>query len=347
MSQSKDLQEILDHIHSPAFIVRDGVISAVNQAAAQHFAEVGTVISEILETGQEEYANFRSGSLYLSLRLTGTVYHCTITQLQEQQLFQLDEDIAHRDLQVLALASQQLCMPVSELSLILNRLPDIPQEEKAKLNQSIYKLQRILGNMADTEQYTTVSPAMVTQEICSLAEEVFEKSKTMLESIGVTLHYTLPNQPIFSLAEPEMLKRALYNMISNGVKFSSAGSRLEAVLTRSGNKIYITVTNTAESDSLPGGSIFRRYQRTPGLENSKFGLGLGMSLIHGVAAAHGGAVFLESNQKQGVKITMSLKIQKASGTAVRSPVLKPDIYGGHDQALIELSDILPYHLYEF
>lgn len=345
MPQAQDLKTMLEQLDVPAFLVRDGVITERNFAAEQHLAEIGAKIPDILITGQEEYADFQRGNLYLTVQLAGTVYPCTVTQLLEDQLFQLEEPAANSELQALALAASQLSFPLSELSVLLSRLAAIPEDDRSKISQSIHKLQRILGNMSDAGQYAHNTPGMMTYELCAILEEVLEKSKCLLAQSSVSLQYSVPSQPIYSLAAPEILKRALYNLLSNAVKFSSPDAAIECAVKQVGNKVYVTVSNLPNSTPVAGGNIFRRYLRSPGLENPKCGIGLGMQMIHGAAAAHGGTVLVEQLRDKGTRITMTIAIQKAKDNPVRSPVIIPDIYGGQDQALVELSDVLPYSLY--
>lgn len=345
MEQMQDYHIMLEQMNSPAFLVQNDMIVAVNRGAKQYMVEIGTPIVSILTSGQEEYPLFQKGSMYLTIHLCGTEHSCCATQLQGCQIFTIDENTPHAQLQVLALAAQHLSMPVSEISLLLERLSGVSSADKAKISQNLYKLQRMIGNMSDAGQYRSHTPQMITYEICAIFEEILEKSKTLLSQRNITLNYELPTQPVYSLAEPEMLKRAAYNLISNAAKFAPSDAQIHVVLKQCDKRLHFTVTNGVAAAKKESASIFNRYTRQPGLEDPKFGLGLGMTLVHAAAVAHGGTVLAEHTQNQGLKITMTLAIRKSKDSNVRSPVLIPELYGGQDQALIELSDVLPYQLY--
>lgn len=335
---------MISEMHFPAFLVQNGVITCVNQPAAQRTAQAGMAVSDILVTGHEEYERFHNGSLYLTVCLCGIQYDCCVTQLQQAQLFVIDEEAPHAELQALALAAKQLYIPLFEISLITDRLSQIPEDDRSKLRHHLHRLQRIIANMSDTGRLTTATPQMISCELCALFEEVFEKSKTLLSQAGINIIYQVPSQPVYSLAEPEMLKRAAYNLISNAAKFTISGKPIQAALCRSGSRLYLSVSGNSNGN-LAHGSIFKRYTRQPGFENTKFGIGLGMTLINAAATAHGGAVLAEQTKQDGFRITMTISIKKAKNLELRSAVLVPEIYGGQDQALIELSDVLPYQLY--
>ena len=343
MNLNTDLEAMLQQIDSPAFLVQGGMITAVNQQAAARFITVQTPIGELLVTGQQEYAAFQSGSLILKISVSGTAYTCTVTCLQQDQLFTIEEDTALAELQVLSLAAQQLSTPISELSLLIDQLSET--DKKSQITQNLFRLKRIIGNMSDASQLASASSRMTSCDVCAVLEEVLEKAKTLLAESQIKLTYQLPRQSVISMINAELLKRAVYNLLSNAAKFSSAADTVDVTLKHKDNKLYLTVTG-GRSTIKNTANLFHRYTREPGLESRQHGLGLGMPLIHCAASVHGGTVLIEQTNKDLFKVTMTLSIQKSTGTDVHSPVLIPDIYGGNDQALIELSDVLPSKFYD-
>lgn len=338
MNSENQYEAILSQMHQPAFLVHNGIITAVNAAATGRFAKVDTPIEELIATGKEEYKELTQGQLILTISLCGTEYPCTVTCLEDMRLFTIETETIQAELQVLALAAQQLSFPISELTLLLNQLPDV--EKKAEITQNLYRLKRIIGNMSDASRSTIINKNQAN--VCAVFREMLEKAQALLSNSGITLTYKLPNQPIYSLVHQETLKRAVYNLLSNAAKFSDGSKKVNAELKQTGNKLYFTVSSNGSSG---GGNLFHRYTRQPGLEERKFGLGLGMSLVHKAAVAHSGTVLIEQDSGEIFRVTMTLSITKGGDNTVRSPMLFPDFYGGNDQALIELSDVLSSELY--
>ena len=87
-------------------------------------------------------------------------------------------------------------------------------------------------------------------------------------------------------------------------------------------------------------NLFRRYQREPGIEDSRYGLGLGLAIVRTAAANHGGTVLISNGREGGTRITMTLAIRQDDSTILRSPLLRPDYTGGFDHGLVELADCL-------
>ena len=94
------------------------------------------------------------------------------------------------------------------------------------------------------------------------------------------------------------------------------------------------------------GTVYSRYRRQPGMEDNRFGIGLGMVLIRSTATAHGGTVLIDHPSEGGVRLTMTLAIKQNLDSAVRASIMQVDYAGERDHSLIELSDVLPSSLYE-
>lgn len=347
MENAKDLQIFLNQISDPAFLVRDNRIIAVNLSAAQFSAILDRPISELLLTGQDEYACLHDGSLLLALHILGTEYSCSVTKLEQGDLFILREPTSQADLEALSLAAKQLRGPLSEMSVTLETMNSDDANQKAKLNRSIHQLQRIIGNMSDTVRIQAANGSPVTCDVCALFAELLEKASVLLDRSGIHIEYRLPEEAIFAPVDQELLTRAVYNLISNAVKFGGKNGAIYATLKRKGNKLYFSVTNTGSAVAKELlGSMFARYSRRPGIEDPRYGIGLGMTIIHKAASLHGGTVLVENLPESGTRITMTLALRKGGNLPLRSPILRPDLYGGRDQALVELSEVLPYAAYK-
>jgi signal transduction histidine kinase len=75
---------------------------------------------------------------------------------------------------------------------------------------------------------------MAATNITSVFTETMEKCEALLAKAGYQLRFSA-DETVFTMADREMVERALWNMLSNAAKFSKEGSRLEASMHRSGN----------------------------------------------------------------------------------------------------------------
>lgn len=348
----QDKQNLLEMIDRPAFIVRDGIISDCNEMAKHRQIPLGVSVAELMPTGCHAYKEYHGGILYLTLQIGWIQCGATVVRQENGDVFLMDRDADQSQLQALALAAQQLRVPLSNVmtvaDLLFPELQDHTLKEKAsQMSRSLFQLMRLISNMADAERYTGLdAPSFENTELGSFFREILEKADTSLETAKVRVQFTCPETPIFTMIDRERMERAVYNLLSNAVKFSEPGSCVDVKLTSKGKLATLTVEDQGSGiANHVQGSLFHRYMREPAIEDSRFGLGLGMTLVRSVAAAHGGTVLLE--QTGGTRVAMTMAIRKEVPGTLHSPMLRiGDYAGGRDLCLLEFSESLPTAAYE-
>ena len=353
MEQQESTAGILNLMVQPTFTVQNGVIALVNTAAEGYMLKPGTPIAELLHTGKEEYAAFSQGCLYLSLSIAGVPCGASVRRMGNFDIFTLEQESEQAELQAMALAAQRLREPLSNVMSVADRLfplseeDDDPEtkEQVSRINRGLFQMLRIVSNMSDAYRYCQqAEPRLSVQNVTEVIGEIFDKTIPMLAHGGVTLTFSNLPKAVFSLVDLEKLERGIHNILSNAVKFSPKGSPIAAKLTQQGNRLFLTVQSDGNSDIRY--NVHNRFQRQPGLEDSRYGIGLGMVLIRSAATAHGGTILMDQPENGGTRITMTMAIRQNPSSMVRTSTFNIDYAGERDHALIELSDVLPPSLYE-
>ncbi len=356
MEQTKETIGMLDLIESPAFCVKNGIIARVNAAALRLTIAEGTAISTLLKTGQLEYQEYSGGCLYLSLQIGGVTCGATVNRMDGFDIFLIEENDDSLELQTMALAAQELRQPLTNIMTVANQLfpladdsasPEI-QAYISRINRGLFQMQRIITNMSDAYRYQLECLSRKeTIDVCAFIGELFTSAAPLIQYTGMELQYTGLTDSIYCLVDKEKLERAVNNILSNALKFAPKNSCITAKLTTKGTMLYLTVQDTGNGiqDELRA-DVFRRFRRAPGLEDSRFGIGLGMVLIRNAASVHGGTVLLEQSKTLGNRLTMTLLIDQHQEKVVHSPVLTVDYAGGWDHRLLELSESLPASIYQ-
>lgn len=354
MERKESNSGMLELMLQPAFLVKEGEVKKVNAAAEKYFIAPGTPITELLYTGKTEYEELCSGCLYLTLSVSGVSCAASVRRMDEGDVFILEQEEDQAQLQAMALAAQELRGPLSNVMTVADQLFPISEEDAdtqkqvAKINRGLFQLLRIVGNMSDAYRYSQQNePQMAVLDFSALMDELFSKSAELLRHGDTKLFFENVKQPILGLADREKLERAVYNIISNAVKFAEKGSSIYARLTCKNNMLYLTVQDEGKGmeDGLRG-NVHTRYRREPGLEDSRYGIGLGMVMIRTAAAVHGGTVLIDHPPHCGTRLTMSMAIRQNIEPMVRSGFLRIDYAGERDHALIELADVLPNAIFE-
>ena len=344
--------DMLDHIHHPAFCVREGIIIKSNLSAQARLITSGTSVSTLFDAGFEDYEAFQGGCLHATLRLDTQTCGVSITRKEGFDLFILEES-DQQDLRALALAARELREPLSGLMITADRLfpnlgesnPEI-QEQAARMNRNLFQLLRIVGNMADASRFESdTSNRREIRDVAAFVAEIADKARTLAAHTSITLTCAIHPEAVYTQVDSEKLERALLNLLSNALKFTPAGGHVHLTLTRRGNRLWLTVED--DGCGIPEqirSNVFSRYTREPGVEDGRFGVGLGLVLIRAAAASHGGTVLVDHPEGTGTRVTMTMAIRTDEAT-LRSPRIRVDYAGEWDHSLVEFSNLLPPSLY--
>lgn len=348
MEFQTDLPGWLNRYSCPAFFVKENIITACNQSAEALLLAPGTDIRELLLTGKEEYAAFQNGCLYLKLKLSPKGCGASVTREDHTDLFLLDQEPEDADLRSLALAARELRNPLSNLMIAADALKTLEdpglRDQLARLNRSLHQMHRLINNMSDAGRNDLLTPAGI-HDWDRFIRDIFEKIQTQLENTRVTLTYDGLSAPVYGLVNIGQMERAVLNIVSNAIKFMPESGTIHAELIRKQNMLHLSIRDSGSgiAENVLG-NVFTRYQRQPGIEDSRYGIGLGMVLIRNAAADHGGTVLIDRPEGSGTRVTMTMAIRQDAPT-LRTPVLSP-LVEGVPQILTELSEILPWECYK-
>ena len=350
MECPKDLQSWLNHFSCPAFSVNENTIVACNQAAEGLLILPGADVRQLLLTGRELWETHPEGCLYLKLNLSPEGYGAAVTRQGDGFLFLLEQDPEDAALRSLALAARELRNPLSNLMIASDKLTQLSQEAPssqewlARLKRSLNQIHRLVNNMSDASRQDILANAGF-HEWNRLIHDMFERIQTQLVHTNVCVSFEGLPEPVYGYCKEAQLERAILNVVSNAMKFMPEGGQIHARLTRHGSMLHLSITDTGSGIAATVlDSIFCRYQRQPAIEDSRYGLGLGLVLIRNAAANHGGTVLIDSPDGKGTRVTITLAIRQEA-SAFKEPIqtfLSDDTRG----ILRELSDCLPWEAYQ-
>jgi two-component system OmpR family sensor kinase len=100
----------------------------------------------------------------------------------------------------------------------------------------------------------------------------------------------------------------LTNLITNAIKFTPPGGQVALEGTADDDSVTFRVSDTGMGISVEDQpQIFDRFYRSATVHDAVIGgAGLGLSLVHGLVAAHAGSIGVESALGQGTTMTVRL-----------------------------------------
>ncbi|MBI1260658.1 MAG: PAS domain-containing protein [Rhizobiales bacterium] len=152
------------------------------------------------------------------------------------------------------------------------------------------------------------------------------------EENGLTLTKTVsPDYCDFMLhADQRSIKQILLNLLSNALKFTPRGGRVELSLARAKGMLTIKVCDTGKG--IPADQISRLgrpFEQIMGDSSlAKQGTGLGLALVRSLSELHGGSFTLESELGVGTCVTITLPEKQAMTEDRQEEEVMPEMQWG-------------------
>jgi two-component system, OmpR family, sensor histidine kinase MtrB len=213
-----------------------------------------------------------------------------------------------RQLQFLAGVAHDLRNPLHALKLsaqILLRAPTLPPPEKVReslvrVSTQIDRLDRMVGDLLDRTRIEAGNLELRLEEcdLRGLVAEVVELHRPSSEEHRLEL--TLPETPISVRCDSTRLTQVLTNLLSNALKYSPQGGRVQVRLEQSAHEVVLSVSD--EGVGIPPdeyGRIFEPFKRSRTSSTGIPGIGLGLSVSRRLVRAHGGDIEVESQVGAG------------------------------------------------
>jgi signal transduction histidine kinase len=172
---------------------------------------------------------------------------------------------------------------------------------QAALLDDLIDVSRIVAGKLELHMRPVELAAVVSIAIEGLLPEAARKH--------VEIDYTQSGGPVFCNGDAPRLQQVVRNLVSNALKFTPAGGRVEIELSRAADTCRLEVRDNGvgiEPRFLP--FVFDRFrQAEQAREARQPGLGLGLAIAREIVAAHGGEIACHSEGKnRGATFTVTL-----------------------------------------
>ena len=289
----------------------------------------GPVGALIIERDGDLPAATRGLADALALHLSLALENARLTERQRHFAQELEEKIAGatrrlRELdqaknEFLSIASHELRTPLTALQgfseLLLTR--DVPPERARRylghLHTESQRLGRIVSDLLDLSRIESGRGPTLDRVSVDLGAMI-EANVEIFASQHPRHQFEWKGRKLPALcADRDAVDRMLKNLLSNAIKYSPRGGRVRVEAGEAADKpemVEFTVEDDGvgiPAEALP--RIFDPYVRIANPETAAApGLGLGLSLVRGLAHAHGGSVEVESLPGKGSRFRVLLPL---------------------------------------
>ncbi len=122
-------------------------------------------------------------------------------------------------------------------------------------------------------------------------------------------------QEVWIVGDPDRIDQVLLNILSNAIKYTQEGGRIDVDARLTGRRVILTVADNGMGIPVSEQSrVFERFFRVDKARSREMGgTGLGLAISKQIVEEHGGDIRLESVEGRGTKVYVSLPLAPIRG----------------------------------
>ena len=151
-------------------------------------------------------------------------------------------------------------------------------------------------------------PKLLPVDVAPLLESAVREAAPLAAEGGIELS-VLGGGVAAAFADADQVRQVLANLVSNAVKYSEKGGRVELSAARVDSEVIVSVRD--HGIGIPAGDLARVFERFYRVDKARSreagGTGLGLAIVKHLVEAQGGRVWAESRQPGGSTFRFALK----------------------------------------
>jgi two-component system CheB/CheR fusion protein len=205
----------------------------------------------------------------------------------------------------IAVLSHELKHPLNLIGVKAEMLPRFPEtrgiatvrETADAIRRAVRSQAQIIDDLLDLSRVRTGKLALdiARVDLAATLTSIADACEEDAHERGISLTVTGAAKPVMVLADGIRCEQIFWNLVTNALKFTPSGGRIELRLAREKRMARVDVLD--DGQGIDGSmmpfvfDMFRQGQR----ERSKSGLGIGLALVKQLAEMHGGRVAAKSD----------------------------------------------------
>ena len=151
-------------------------------------------------------------------------------------------------------------------------------------------------------------------DISQLTREIVEPFAIMCEMDGKEFEDGITDD-IWLAIDKDKYRQILIALLDNALKYTVEGEQVGVYLTKSENKIFLSVKDTGKGvDEADIKKIFDRFYRSDESRNSKTGgSGLGLAIVKEITRFLGGKIYVRNNVPHGFVVEIEFLVKQKKG----------------------------------
>ncbi|HOY78525.1 MAG TPA: HAMP domain-containing sensor histidine kinase [Hyphomonadaceae bacterium] len=199
---------------------------------------------------------------------------------------------------------------------VFGPLPDRYQEYATLIHEGGQNLTLIVDDVLDLARLEA-GRYEIHRDLLSLTDMAYEAVHFMRdEATRKQIELELVGDDVEAFADSKAVRQIALNLISNALKFTPAGGRVEVSAVEGAAGALLAVSDTGVGISPEELTRLSRAFEQGGAGKKQKGAGLGLSVVRAMAELHGGRLDIESREGGGSTIAVFFPAEKAETPAV-------------------------------
>lgn len=254
--------------------------------------------------------------------------------LENARLFASVQEASRLKDEFLASLSHELRTPLNAILGYVRMLhagmlsPDKQTKAIATIERNATSLTQIVEDVLDISRIVSgkIRLNVRSVDLPLVVQDAIDVIAPAADAKGVRVESVLDPQAGPISGDPERLQQVFWNLLSNGVKFTPRGGKLQVRLERINSHIELTVSDTGVGiapEFLP--HVFERFRQAEGgTTRERGGLGLGLAIAKQLAELHGGTIEASSaGVGQGSTFRVKIPLMVVHPTRDAEPRVHP------------------------
>ena len=267
-----------------------------------------------------------------ALRETNTALSAEVADRQAAEAALREAD--RRKDEFLATLAHELRNPLAPIRHAVKLLgvqdADDSQKEWSRevIGRQVQRMALLLDDLLDVSRITRGRLELKKDYVGlqALVATAVESARPLIEAKNHTLEIYLPDRPIELEVDPLRMSQALSNLLTNAAKYTDEGGTIKVTATLEPQGLAISVKDTGIGLStavIP--HLFEMFAQVDSvIDRAEGGLGIGLALVKGLLALHGGTVeAMSDGSDQGSEFVLHLPASTIVVARRQEPAAKP------------------------
>lgn len=188
------------------------------------------------------------------------------------------------------------------------------QDNLATVAVEVRRLSRLVDAMLRLSRMENGKIPMNVErhDVVALAQDLVTMQVLLFQDNGLELTFVnkTGHKRYMAEVDPDLIREALVNLLSNAMRYTSEGGSVEVCVARDRRNVLLSVKDTGmgiAKEDIP--RVFSRFWRSEASrEREAGGLGVGLSLTKEIVDRHNGTISVDSEEGVGTTFTLHIPV---------------------------------------